>query len=370
MRFQLVDDDNDDTEEPVLEEKEPPHPLGFDGAWGRTRFGLPSEQESLTRYKERLGYPMGGEDDLEWESFQSPKHLSYKVAPTAALLKLLSPPIPKIDTMRDDMEHVCQLLQSTSLVPRREELRITQGTPSDMSQVRREQMQLEDEHRQATERLQRLIDKEEAALNQERKEKQQALEAEQAAQEEADRKEQARRVAEEKEAEAKATQEKEELKVKEEKARVDKEKTQAEEAKRKEQAKESDYVGRAEKLMAQLVQVRASVAPFEKSKTMAKRRLNIKKTINGKVNTLSEDAHKIKAVAADISAVIAQTRQEDEQIKQMLAQGSKEVTAEHARGKRYMLDLLASKVVVRAQANTFKGYVRGVPTSCTAAILS
>jgi hypothetical protein len=139
----------------------------------------------------------------------------------------------------------------------------------------------------------------------------------------------------------------------------------------KKAAAATEYLTRADKLMAQLQQLRASVEPFETSKSphVNKRRLFMKKIVNGRVNTLSEDVHKIRDVARDVNAAIATSRHDDAQYKTQIdhanaaaaggGQGqpssSSEFTAEMARGKRYFLDLLSSKVVVRVQAEGFNG---------------
>ena len=124
---------------------------------------------------------------------------------------------------------------------------------------------------------------------------------------------------------------------------------------REQKAKEQEYIERAQKHVAQLVQVQASVKPFDKLKEVAKRRLGMKKIVNGKVNTLAENVDKIRSVAADVSQAIAQARTEDEQIKQQLQAGAPNVTPEMARGKRYLINLLSEKIVVRVQAEGFNG---------------
>jgi uncharacterized protein YoxC len=115
-----------------------------------------------------------------------------------------------------------------------------------------------------------------------------------------------------------------------------------------------EYVAQAQKLVSKLVQVRASVAPFETSKLVSQRRLGMKKIVNGKVNTLSENVDKIRQVAQEVSQAIAQAREQDEQMKQQQMQ-QQQMPPEMARGKRYLVDLLASSAIVRAQAEGFNG---------------
>jgi hypothetical protein len=116
-----------------------------------------------------------------------------------------------------------------------------------------------------------------------------------------------------------------------------------------------EYITKAKKRVAQLVKLRASVAPFEKSKNASRRRLKMKKTIKGKVNTLSQDAHKIQSVASEVIQAIQEAKQEDEELKQQIQDGNREITEEMIRGKRYLVDLLASDTIVRAQAEGFNG---------------
>jgi hypothetical protein len=147
---------------------------------------------------------------------------------------------------------------------------------------------------------------------------------------------------------------------------AEKRRQQEEVAKAKDDAErqEREYLVRAQKLMAQLVQLRASVEPFEVSSTpvIKARRLQMKKLVAGKINTLTENSDKIRSVAAEVSRAISAARDDDDKARQQIAGGGDPgATAdpEMARGKRYLLDLLSSKVVVRIQAEGFNGYVIG-----------
>jgi hypothetical protein len=127
-----------------------------------------------------------------------------------------------------------------------------------------------------------------------------------------------------------------------------------EDAKRQEAAK-TEYVAKAQKLVQQLVAVRQSIEPFDNNKAVSKRRLGMKKIIRGKINTLSENAAKIQEVAAEVSQAISEARTEDEGIKKALERGDAGYTADMARGKRYLVDLLASNTIQRVQAEGFNG---------------
>ncbi|GKY93242.1 hypothetical protein MPSEU_000291900 [Mayamaea pseudoterrestris] len=122
-------------------------------------------------------------------------------------------------------------------------------------------------------------------------------------------------------------------------------------------AKEMEYITRAEGLMSQLKQVRAEASTFEASTNpiVKSRRLQMKKLVGGRVNTLAENADKIRSVAADVSQAITTARSEDKAIKERLQAGDGSVTPEMGRGKRYLVDLLCSKVMVRVQSDGFNG---------------
>jgi hypothetical protein len=120
-----------------------------------------------------------------------------------------------------------------------------------------------------------------------------------------------------------------------------------------------DHVARAEKLITQLDKLRASVAAFDSSKDarVRARRLQFKKLVGGTINTLAENEKTIERVATAVSQTILTARDDDEQIRQALSANTPNVTPEMARGKRYLLDLICSKIIVRVQADGFNGYV-------------
>eukprot|EP00535_Pseudo-nitzschia_heimii_P011801 CAMPEP_0197197722 /NCGR_PEP_ID=MMETSP1423-20130617/33010_1 /TAXON_ID=476441 /ORGANISM="Pseudo-nitzschia heimii, Strain UNC1101" /LENGTH=985 /DNA_ID=CAMNT_0042651547 /DNA_START=44 /DNA_END=3001 /DNA_ORIENTATION=- len=119
--------------------------------------------------------------------------------------------------------------------------------------------------------------------------------------------------------------------------------------------KKTEHVDKAKKLVGQLVQVRASVEPFEKNKAVSKRRLGMKKIAKGKVNTLNDNPMKIQEVATEISQAITRYDQEDAQIKQQLQQKTPGLTPDMAVGRRYFIDLLSATAMTRVQAESFSG---------------
>jgi hypothetical protein len=58
---------------------------------------------------------------------------------------------------------------------------------------------------------------------------------------------------------------------------------------------------------------------------------------------------------AEVSQAIGAARAEDENIKQQVEAGNRDLTPEMARGKRYLVDLLSSSVIKRVQAEGFNG---------------
>lgn len=99
-----------------------------------------------------------------------------------------------------------------------------------------------------------------------------------------------------------------------------------------------------------------------------KRRLQYKKMIRGKLNTLTHDPEKIRAVSTEIIETITLAKQEDEQFKELSQRQQK---PELSCGKRYLLDLLASNVIVRAQSEQFSGSRGdGFPLACTVALVA
>jgi hypothetical protein len=393
-------EDNDYEEDSDESEVEPPHPLGF-RSWGRTRFGLnPVPTETMERFKRQKGYldPHGYEDGLDdWTSGgYEPKtqqfppislYIDPKTASTQSLVRYAAYDSSKRarenefdrPTEDDEMDKISQLFQAAAMIEdttvrrllgspqQQQQLKSAPFVPEDMSSVQREmdeiRRRMERDHLEAAQALKMIIRRNE-------QEAEKIIASERRRDEESEREEQAQRqkeeqkVAEDQEAEDKEKQkvaDKEQLEN--EKIRKIQEKQDQLRQKAKDQsdaaeaaiAKDREYILKAEKLIGQLVQVRASVEPFENSKALSKRRLGMKKIINGKVNTLSENVDKIRSVAAEVSQAIGAARAEDENIKQQLQAGNRDLTPEMARGKRYLIDLLSSSVIKRVQAEGFNG---------------
>jgi hypothetical protein len=140
-----------------------------------------------------------------------------------------------------------------------------------------------------------------------------------------------------------------------------------------EAAQKTEHITKAQKLMDRLAEIRASLEPFETNKAVSKRRLQFKKVVRGRLNTLSHEADKIRAVSSDVVNAVNAARAEDDQIKSRLegtgASADGGLSPDMARGKRYLLDLLCSNVIVRVQAEGFNG-TRGDGFPLAAALTS
>ena len=132
-----------------------------------------------------------------------------------------------------------------------------------------------------------------------------------------------------------------------------------EKKKKKEQAraKKTEYITKAHKIVDKLEQVRASLQTFETSKdrTVSKRRLQMKKIARGKMNTLSHDREKVELVTRQVVEALNVCHEEDLALRQQMQAGNTAITRETTRGARYLMDLVASTVVVRVQAEGFNG---------------
>lgn len=150
-----------------------------------------------------------------------------------------------------------------------------------------------------------------------------------------------------------------ELERKEEERRLEQE--QIKEAQKMEQEeiekKKIEYVTKAQDMVEKLSQIRASVEIFEtsKDKIISKRRLQMKKIARGKMNTLSHEKDKVEIVTQQVVDALQASVQEDGILKQQMEAGDASVTIEMTRGTRYLMDLIASTVIVRVQAEGFNG---------------
>jgi len=118
----------------------------------------------------------------------------------------------------------------------------------------------------------------------------------------------------------------------------------------KEAAAKYQHVSRAQDLIRHLDTVRSGgLAEFDKSNMVSKRRLQFKKIVNGKINTLAHDAGKILEVSRLVWDAISNAAKDD------VAAGSGSGGGVMTMGKKYLLDLLCSNLIVRVQADGFNG---------------
>lgn len=371
------EDDGDDSAE-----EEPPHPIGFE-SWGRTRFALnPVPEHTMGRFKASKGYLDPFDDALldDWETDQPreqqfPPIISYlnpNTVSTGALIRYQTNESSKRASAckyeeDDEVDRMVHLFQAAAVIDDRalQPIRDSQAAKqsmqlpllsNDTSNIQREmdieRRRMEREHLEAAQGLKMLLDGVEEDAEKIRAEERRLGAAEQKKVDDQQRKDE-----EEKKAvlEEEAVEQDKAQKAQEQRDQKQREVTAKADAAKAAAAKEREYVVKAQKLVAQLVQVRLSVEPFEKSKTVGKRRLGMKKIINGKVNTLAENAGKIQEVAAEVSQAITAARAEDEQIKQQIQAGNQQLVPAMARGKRYLVDLLSCSAMKRVQAEGFNG---------------
>lgn len=373
------------------EEEEYPHPLGFP-SYGKTRFFLDPPVESAVLIRRRLGFVKGDPNDdflahqNEWREDKLIQHFpplsSYvdpKTAPTRSLLSYSSFDRRQDTDFNDELDGVTQLLQAarivhdndaTSLLPEcvkleqetqqacQQLLSLNKIAQQELTSARQDmntrRQELEKEHQETHAAFLLLLKRDQDAADKVLKQEQAQAKAREEAelqQREKEEKDQAerQRIADERQ---QKEQEKQQRAAEAAQKRDEQAKAAAEE-----EAKRTEYITKAKKRVAQLVELRASVAPFEKSKNVSRRRLKMKKVIKGKVNTLSQDAGKIQSVANEVTQAILQAKEEDDQLKQQIRAGNRDITEEMIRGKRYLIDLLASDTMVRSQAEGFNGYV-------------
>jgi len=123
------------------------------------------------------------------------------------------------------------------------------------------------------------------------------------------------------------------------------------------EAKKTEYITNAKKMVEKLDYVRSSLEVFNTSKdrTISTRRLQMKKIARGKMNTLSHEKEKVEMVTRQVVEALQVCTQEDLQLKQQINSGNTAITREMTRGTRYLMDLVASTVIVRVQAEGFNG---------------
>lgn len=352
------------------DEEEPPHPLGFPTSRYSTQDDDDDDDdETLEQYMRRTGFVRPFELSTTFASHayqppvtRYPPISSYVDARTVSTRSLLRSDRfhhhQSTTDIFDEMDQLSRLLQDAAVIvdsapiPIPVSIEPFQGMQADEIKVAKEMAKVRSNYqRDLQDRMdafKKLLSKQDAKADKMRKEQEALDEQYQKQVEDEEQFQLVRRKVDE--------QQKERDRLdRETRQAAAAERTAKEARQREDAARERDYVGRAQKLVAQLVQIRASVEPYEKSDKVKRQRLQMKKLVAGKINTLTESAEKVKSVATEVYQAISAAREEDERFKQLLAKGDPEVTPEMARGKRYLVDLLCSKVIVRVQAEGFNG---------------
>jgi hypothetical protein len=124
-----------------------------------------------------------------------------------------------------------------------------------------------------------------------------------------------------------------------------------------EYAQKNEYITKAFSMVDTVKNLRQELELFEKNsdKLISKRRLEMKKIARGKLNTLSHDHEKIYSVAQDVVRAVQTVIQEDTDIRQRVGSSPTIQDATILLGASYFMDLIASNVIVRIQAEGFNG---------------
>ena len=403
-----VDSDDDDEEE-----EEPPHPLGFESQrYGRTRFGISladvaaasslRPQDIFDRDDEYAWNALIHIDDDDERRRQSNNceqsfppvvggsyHLNHhgNDIPTKRLLRgaARNKESTQMDDLLSGMDRIANLVKAAGYVDddsnnqqQREggELLTTQprdmskllqlatacerqqkSLPIEMSKLQRRNEQsyesyrqgflllLEADKRRVSSANERIAQRERQLKDMEERERMEQLAhvEEMRQRRELEEREEAKRQA------AKAART-EEDRIKE-RQRIERLKKAEEEAEL-DAAKKNAHITRAQSLIANLESVRTTtLRQFDKDKGVGRRRLQFKKIVNGKINTLSHDEHKVLEVGRMVSEAINNAANDDNAA--AASSGGGDPVA--SMGKKYLLDLLASNLIVRVQADGYNG---------------
>jgi len=389
---QVYDGDDSDSSSCEGDEGEPPHPLGFESRFGRTRFGL-SPQSTARMATTRCGDLFNRDDEYAWNALihidrhdpRSPfeSYLGHAPASGSSLMRDSRNHGGAVDDLVSSMDRIANLVKAASYTDQRSEYstpsaRTPLSSLSPHAQPRSTSKLLE--LAAECERRQQSMSRQTAQLQQkqplsfddscrgfalllEADASRVSLARERISQRRQDREafEERERIAAE-EHEAREREERE-LAAKEEEERLAAARALTEEERKREQqrleklrqaereaeeeeAEKSAYITRAADLISMLDEARSTLKDFDKSKSVGKRRLQCKKIVNGKINTLAHDEGKIRGVARIVSEAIEAAGRDD-----AAASGDPVMSM----GKKYLLDLLAANLIVRVQADGFNG---------------
>ncbi|KAL3789955.1 hypothetical protein ACHAWO_002009 [Cyclotella atomus] len=363
-------DDHDD-EDSSEDEEEPPHPLGFE-LYGRTRFGLSPcsfpVRASIDENAWNAPVRISRQNHVSSSPYRS---LNHRGISTSTLLRGITEQRVQDDGGMDRIENLLKAAtisdathpsirasSSDTMAPNSKLMQLAAAAEqyertisSQMSQLAAKQstsyqnavnalMSLLEADKATVLEAQRRMDDRKAQRQKEEEEHRLQLqlqeEKEQAALDEELRLEELKQqqLREEKEAE--------ELRIQSinQQRKLELEQAEAEERKK------NEYIYKALNIVSTLNhQIRPQLAEFDTSKSVSKRRLAFKKIVNGKINTLSHDEMKIKEVASLVVTTIHNAMKEDNEAQDEVGK----------LGKSYLMDLLASNLIVRVQADGFNG---------------
>ena len=407
----FVVDDDDDDEHDDDEEEEPPHPLGFESSpsYGRTRFGLApvGRDGDPPPSRERWDALDGGGDDRAWNALiriddsrrdsvatTTLPVRSYNLdlrgtrVSSGALLRGAAGDDAAVEGLRSGMDRIAKLVAAAGLVgdyvdcaddrptppappppPPRSASRLLQLASACerlQSDVKREMSELERESASAHRRscrglllLLRADDELASAAGSRIADRRRRLEEEEEVERlEGEAREEALRTTAAEDERARAERAAAEGERLEEGRRREERRRRAEEdaarAAEEEDAKGSEHVGRAIDLLSRVEDVRSGLLrAFETSPAASRRRLQFKKVVNGRINTLSHEGGKVRDVSDAVVDAIAQASRDDDDaaVRAPGGGGDPALTV----GRRYLLDLLCSNLIVRVQADGFNG---------------
>ena len=387
-------DDSDSSSCEGDEWEEPPHPLGFESRFGRTRFGL-SPQSTARMAKTRRGDLFDRDDEYAWNALihidrQEPKspfesYSGHSPVGGSGLMLGSRNRGDGVDDLVSSMDRIANLVKAASYADQMSEYSTpsaTQRTPlsslSPHAQPRstskllelaaecerqqqsmsRRTSQLEQQQTRSYEDscrgfmllLQADASRASSAserISQRRQDREAFEERERIAAEEyeARAREERELAAEQEEERLAAARALTEEERKREEQRLEKLR-QAEREAEEEEAEKSAHITRATDLISMLDEVRSTLKDFDSNKSVGRRRLQFKKIVNGKINTLAHDEGKIRDVARIVGEAIDAAGRDD-----AAASGDPVMSM----GKKYLLDLLASNLIVRVQADGFNG---------------
>lgn len=373
------DDETDDSDEnsDESEEEEPPHPLPFvtSPRWGITRFGLYPPKETNSEMQCRLyGHPaIPDDEDLTVPKARTQRfppidrYFDRSTASASALVECSHDDQPS-ESRGDSMIEIIRLLSVKTLLdaaPAKHvqiQNEVAQKLRHLAESARKEHEKLDlwkesylrktdRQHKKASHALASILKADhEAFIQSEKQEQMLAEDRAKQAEDEVRRKQDALEEARQIEQAAKDKIRRDQEEKREKQSKVD------EELQRKE-LEMWGYITEAHSLVDKLVDIRASVQPFETNSAVSKRRMNMKKMCRGRVNTLAADVGKVQSVAVEVIAAVNAEKEQDDQMQAQLQQGNPGVSLDATKGRLYAMDLLASSAVVRIQAEGFNGYV-------------